>query len=147
MLIADKRELIVFRKKSMGLFIKRLVLPSLVVAGWTLCLSFTSGAQGTAILIPKERKSFTVEAIADVPIRRRPPNWGYVFLTGPGDTIGVIKKGEKVKVQGKKVIRTFFGEDIWVKFKQTNQGKKTEGWAYFGTKDASPYFQLATSEE
>ncbi len=127
--------------------ITRMTLPALVVAGWTLCIIFTSGAQETVSLIPKERTSFTVEAITDVPIRRRPPNWGYIFLAGPGDTTGVIKKGEKVKVKGKKVIRTFFGEDIWVKLKQTNQGKKSGSWAYFGTKDASPYFRLALSEE
>jgi hypothetical protein len=147
LLIADDGELNIFRKKPMASFSKRVVVLALVAGGWTLCSRLTLLAQEEAVRMPKERVSFTAEAVADVPLRKKPPNLGYLFISGAGDTIGVIQKGEKIKVRGRKVIRTFFGDDIWVRVKRTNQEKKTEGWAYFGTPESSPYFRRVTQEE
>jgi len=95
-----------------------------------------------AAILPKERLNVTVEAVTDVPMRKRPPNLGYLFISAPGETIGVVKKGEKVKINGKKFVKTFFGDDVWVKVKRVGQEKKPEGWVYFGSGGLSPYFQL-----
>ena len=100
-------------------------------------------AQGQeAAILPKERLNVTVEAVTDVPMRKRPPNLGYLFIFAPGETVGVVKKGEKVKINGKKFVKTFFGDDVWVKVKRVGQEKKPEGWVYFGSGGISPYFQL-----
>lgn len=101
----------------------------------------TAQEQETTIL-PKARLNVNVEVVADVPMKKRPPSLGYMFISAPGETIGIIKKGEKVKIIGRKAVKTFFGTDIWVKVKRVNQAKKPEGWVYFGDGDLSPYFQL-----
>ena len=123
---------------------KRLALSALA-SSLMLCTSFALFAQETVIL-PKDRSNFTLEAVTDVPMRRRPPNYGYIFISSPEESLALIKKGEKVKMRGKKVIRTFFGDDTWIKVRQTEQGKKAEGWVYFGSGDTSLYFRLATTE-
>jgi hypothetical protein len=126
---------------------KRRGLIALIVIVCPFLIIFTTCAQEGAIRLPQGHTNLIVEAITDVPLRRTPPNRGYIFITGPRDIIGFIEKGEKVKVQGKKVLRTFFGDDIWVRVKRVNQEKKAGGWVYFGTPDSSPYFRRATSEE
>jgi len=116
---------------------------TLLVSGWLLCSGLLL-ARETARM-PKEHANFTAEVTTAVVLRTKPPNLGYLFITGPGKGIGLLEKGEKVKVRGKKVIRTFFGDDIWVRVSRLNQGKSGEAWAYFGTPDSSPYFHRVTS--
>jgi hypothetical protein len=145
LLIADGKELTVVRRQRMSSFSTRTVVLSFVVGVLLLCSSLTPLAR-EAVRMPKERVSFIAEATTTVLLRRRPPNLGYLFIAGPGNGIGLLEKGERVKVKGRKIIRTFFGDDIWVRVSRLNQEEK-EAWAYFGTPESSPYFRRVKQGE
>jgi len=125
---------------------RMVVLTLLVVGGWTLCSSLPLLARA-AVPMPKGPGNFTAEATTTVLLRRKPPNLGYLFIAGPGNAVGLLEKGEKVKVGKRKVIRTFFGDDIWVRVSRLNPEKKGEGWVYFGTAESSPSFRRITQGE
>src|SRR5262245_55218294 len=96
LLIADGKELTVVRRQRMSSFSTRIVVLTLIVGGWILCSSLTLLAR-EAGRMPKERVSFIAEATTTVLLRRRPPNLGYLFIAGPGNGIGLLEKGERVK--------------------------------------------------
>jgi len=125
---------------------RKRILLSALAGSMVLCTSFALLAQEMAIL-PKDRATFTIEAVTDVPMRKKPPNSGYLFIAGPGEAVAVIKAGERVKVLRKKVIKTFFGNDIWVRVKRIEQEKKPEGWVFWGSEETSPDFRLAKKGE
>jgi hypothetical protein len=123
----------------------RLVVLTFVMSGGILCSGLLLARE--AVRMPKERVNFTAEATTTVLLRKKPPNLGYLFITGPGNGIGLLEKGEKVKVRGRKVIKTFFGDDVWVRVSRLNQEKKGEAWAYYGTPESSLYFRRITPGE
>jgi len=116
--------------------LRKCLVLSALAGSVVLCTSFALFAQETAIL-PEDRDTFTIEAVTDVPMRKKPPNAGYIFIYSPGDMVAVIKAGEKVKVQRRKIVKTFFGNEVWVRVKRIEQEKKPEGWIYWGSEEAS----------
>jgi hypothetical protein len=99
------------------------------------------------VAFPKDKNNFYIEAVTNVPLRKKPPNYGYIFISNRDEVIAVINKGEKVKVRDKKILKTFFGDDIWVKVRRTEQEKKIEGWSYFGSEGLSPHFRLVEEKK
>jgi hypothetical protein len=145
LLIADGKELTVVCEQPMSSFSARLVVLTLIVAGWILCSRVTLRAR-EVVPMPKDRVNFIVEATTTVLLRRKPPNLGYLFIGSPGRGVGLLEKGERVRVKGRKIVKTFFGDDIWVRVSRLNQEEKT-AWAYFGTPESSPYFRRVKQGE
>ena len=124
---------------------KYFLLPALV-GGVLFCAGVGPRAQ-EIVAFPKDKNNFYIEAVTNVALRKKPPNYGYIFISNRDEVIAVINKGEKVKVRDKKILKTFFGNDIWVKVRRTEQEKKIEGWSYFGSDSRSPHFRLVEEKK
>jgi hypothetical protein len=81
-----------------------------------------------------------LEATEKVPIRASPPTEKFLFFVGaPGDKLGELSVGTKVKVVGSETISALLQKDVWIK---TEAPSGVVGWVYCGAETKATNFKI-----